>query len=181
MTAPVQVGPWSSSGGPDPSPDWDEVLADIGDRVRAERRARGWSLHRMSVRSGLRVITLKRLEAGSGSLRVFVQACAGLGVAMAELLSGDWQMPDPKPVRAGTPGPVGLSPRQAAVLREAASGDSLAQIGERLGMDSRAVGAHLSRAYQRLGVALLPASERRVAAARVAVKHGLFDQETRTS
>jgi DNA-binding CsgD family transcriptional regulator len=135
----------------------------------------------MSIHSGLPVITVKRLEAGSGSLRVFVQACAGLDVPMAYLLSEEWQMPPLQPVRAAAAGPVGLSPRQAEVLREAASGDSLTAIGGRLGLDSRAVGAALSRAYQRLGVALLPAHERRVAAVRVAVKHGLFDPEIRTS
>jgi DNA-binding CsgD family transcriptional regulator len=156
-------------------------LADIGDRIRAERQARGWSVHRMSMRSGLPVITVKRLEAGSGSLRVFAQACKGLDVAMAYLLSEDWQMPALRPVRSAMPSPVGLSPRQAEVLREAASGDSLATIGGRLGLDPRAVGAALSRAYQRLGVALLPSRERRVAAVRVAVKHGLIDSEIRTS
>ncbi len=179
--APQWVGPSSSSGGPASSPDWDDLLADIGDRIRAERKARGWSVHRMSTHSGLAVITIKRLEAGAGSLRVFAQACAGLGVAMSYVLSDDWQMPAVKPVRSGSPGPVELSPRQAAVVREAASGDSLAQIGHRLGLDSRAVGALLSRAYQRLGVALLPARERRAAALRVAVEHGLIDQEIRTS
>lgn len=168
------VGPTPSSVGPGPSPDWDDVLADIGDRVRAERQARSWSLHRMSLNSGLSVNTLKRLEAGTGSLRVFAQACAALDVPMSYLLSEDWEMPDQKPVRAGTPGPVGLSPRQAVVLREAASGDSLAQIGGRLGMDRSAVGAALSRAYQRLGVALLPDRERRAAAVRVATEHGLL-------
>lgn len=175
MTAPVQVGPSSSSGGPTPSLDVDDLLADIGDRIRAERQARGWSVQRMSLRSGLPVITLKRLEAGTGSLRVFVQACAGLGVSMASLLSEDWRMPEAKPVRTAGPGPIGLSPRQAKVLREAASGDSLAQIGARLGLDPRAVGAALSRAYQRLGVALMPAGERRAAAVRVASTHGLID------
>ena len=173
--APQLVGPSTSSGGPDPSPDWDEVLADIGDRIRAERKARGWSVHRMSLRSGLPVITRKRLETGSGSRRVFAQACAGLDVSMSYLLSEGWRMPEAKAVRTAGPGPVGLSPRQAEVLREAASGDSLAEVGARLGLDPRAVGAALSRAYQRLGVAFMPAGERRAAAVRVAATHGLID------
>lgn len=181
MSAPVLVGPPSSGGGPAPFPDWDDVLADIGDRVRAERQARGWSVQRMSIHSGLPVITLRRLEAGSASMRVFVQACTALEVSMAYLLSEDWQMPDQKPVRSGPPGPVGLSPRQEIVLREAASGDSLAQVGERLGLDSHAVGAALSRAYQRLGVTFLPARERRLAAVKVAVQHGLITLPNRTS
>lgn len=181
MTAPVMVGPSSPGGGPVPFPDWDDVLADIGDRVRAERKARGWSLYRMSGRAGVPVITLKRLEAGSGSLRVFAQTCAGLQVSMSYLLSEDWKMPEPKPVRSAAPGPVGLSPRQALVLREAASGDSLAQVGDRLGLEAGAVGAALSRAYQRLGVAFLPAHERRSAAVRVAVEHDLIAIPNRTS
>ncbi|CAL9668245.1 hypothetical protein SUDANB145_07273 (plasmid) [Streptomyces sp. enrichment culture] len=160
---------------PHTTTDWNNLTADIGDRIRAERHAHGWSLTRMSQHSGLPVITLKRLEAGSGSLRVFAQACAGLGIGMAYLLSEDWQLPEARPVRVGGSGPVGLSPRQAVVLREAAAGDSLARIGARLGLDARAVGAALSRAYQRLGVAFLPVDQRRAAAVRVAVQHGLID------
>ncbi|MGW2384338.1 LuxR C-terminal-related transcriptional regulator [Streptomyces sp. NPDC001658] len=76
---------------------------------------------------------------------------------------------------------MSLSPKQAEVLREAASGDSLSQVGARLGMDARAVGAVLSRAYQRLGVACLPPDQRRAAAARVAMQHGLFHLPNRTS
>lgn len=180
-TAPVRPGPSTSSGGPALSLDLDERLADIGDRIRAERHARGWSVKRMAIASGLTAITVKRLEVGNGSMRVFIQACAGLGIAMADLLADDWQMPEARPVRAGRPGPIGLSPKQTLVLREAASGDSLSQIGARIGMDSRAVGAALSRAYERLGVALMPAERRRAEAVRVAVEHGLLPPEIRTS
>jgi len=181
VTAPALVGPSSSSGGPVPSPDWDDLLADIGDRIRAERQARGWSIQRMGDHSGLPVITVKRLEAGSASLRVFAQACAALEVSMSYLLSAEWRMPPPKHVRNGAPGPVGLSPRQEGVLVEAAAGGSLAQVGARLGLDSRAVGAALSRAYQRLGVAFLPVHQRRSAAVEVAVRHGLIAPPNRTS
>jgi DNA-binding CsgD family transcriptional regulator len=167
--------------GPGPSADWDDVLADIGDRIRAERQARGWSLHRLSRDSRISVATLKRLEAGAGSLRVFAQACTGLGVSMAYLLSEDWKMPAPKRGHAGGGGTVRLSPRQTLVLHEAALGGSLSQICARLGLSSGAAGSALSQVYQRLGVASLPLKERRAAAVRVAMEHGLITPKTRTS
>jgi len=174
VSAPALVGPSPQGGGPVPSPDWDEMLADIGDRVRAERQARGWSETRLGRRAGMGRNTVRRLENGDASLRSFVLACTALGVGADRLLSPMWVRPaSPAAAPAGS-GRVSLSPTQALVLREAASGDSLAQVGSRLDMDSRAVGAVLSRAYQRLGVACLPADERRSAAARVAMQHGLF-------
>lgn len=183
MSAPVQVGPSPSGGGPVPFPDWDETLADIGDRIRAERQARGWSETKLGQQAGIGRNTVRRLEHGDASLRCFVQACTALGVSMEGLLSPAWQGPGLQPVRSGAGGPVRrvLSPRQAEVLAEAASGDSLAQVGARIGMDPRAVGGWLSRVYQRLGVAHLPKDERRAAAVQVAMRHGLFDIQKRTS
>jgi DNA-binding CsgD family transcriptional regulator len=166
MTAPVLVGPSPSSGGPVPSPDWDEVLADIGDRVRAERKARGWAQDKLAARAGLNRRTVRNIEAGIGTLRTFAQVCWALGVAMDHLLSDRWELPERQPR---------LSATQVRVLREAASGDSLAQVGARLLMSSRLVAAHLSHVYRLLGVAGLPQGERRAAAARVAMQHGLFD------
>lgn len=182
MSAPALVGPSPQGGGPDPSPDWDDLLADIGDRVRAERQARGWSETRLGRAAGMGRNTVRRLENGDASLRSFVLACTALGVDADRLLSPAWVRPycPPTAAPAGA-GRVSLSPAQARVLREAASGDSLAQVGVRVGLDPRAVGAALSRAYQRLGVAYLPAGERRAAAARVAMQHGLFDPANRTS
>ncbi|MGW2520507.1 helix-turn-helix domain-containing protein [Streptomyces sp. NPDC001617] len=178
MTAPVMLGPSPQSGGPTPFPDWEDVLADIGDRVRAERQARGWSETELARRAGIGRNTVRRMEkSGDASLRCFVQACTGLGVTVDGLLSPAWQKPDPKPM----PGvqaprrPVSLSPRQVDVLREASSGDSLSQVGARLGMDVGTVGSTLSRVYRRLDVASLPQDERRAAAVRVAMQHGLFD------
>lgn len=183
MTAPVLVGPSPAGGGPAPFLDWDDVLADIGDRVRAERQARGWSETELGRRAGIGRNTVRRLENGDVSLRCFVQACTALGVPVGELLSPAWKRPEPKhtPNAEGVARQVTLSPRQALVLCEAASGDSLAQVGVRLNMDPRAVGATLSRVYQRLGVAFLPQEQRRSAAARVAMQHGLFTPPNRTS
>jgi transcriptional regulator with XRE-family HTH domain len=169
------VGPSPSGGGPVPSPDWDDVLADIGDRVRAERQARGWSQNRLGRRAGIGEDTVRRVENGEASIRTFALVCAALEVAMHDLLSPRWQRPDPA-VR-----PLSLSERQALVLGAAASGDSLTAVGARLGMDSRAVASNLSRAYRRLGVAHLPQEQRRAAAVRLAIQHGLFNPSNRTS
>lgn len=183
MTAPVMVGPSPQGIGPAPCPDWDDVLADIGDRIRAERQARGWSETELGRRAGIARTTVRRLENGDASLRCFIQACTALEIPAEQLLSPQWRHPASTPVRG--PGlsktPTGLSERQALVLREAASGDSLSQVAARLDMDVQAVGAVLSRAYQRLGVALLPRNQRRAAAVRVAIQHGLFDAANRTS
>lgn len=174
-TAPVRPGP-ANAGGPAPVLDVDEYLADIGDRIRAERQARGWTQTHLGHRAGISLATVKRLENGLLGMRALIQACMALEVQPDRLLSGEWRMPAPKPTRRGRPAArMALSPRQAEVLREAASGDSLKRIGSRLGMDSRAVGAALSQAYQRLGVAFLPSGERRAAAVRVASDHGMFD------
>lgn len=183
MSAPVLAGLSPSGGGPVPSRDWDDALADIGDRIRAERQARGWSETQLGQRAGMARTTVRRLENGDASLRCFVQACTALGVSGEMLLSPGWRRPDPKLVRhTAVRGRRGvLSPVQALVLREAACGDSLAQVGARLGMDARAVGSELSRAYRRLGVAFVPQEERRSAAVRVAMQNGLFTPPKRTS
>lgn len=148
------------------------MLADIGDRIRAERQARRWSQAELARRAGMDGATVKRIESGIGPLRCFVQVCWGLNVPMSHLLSDEWQMPEYTP---------SLSQRQLQVLREVASGDSLTEAGVRLGMPRPAVAAHLSRIYHRLGVAGLPVEDRRAAAVQVAMRHGLFDPQTRTS
>jgi transcriptional regulator with XRE-family HTH domain len=165
VTAPVQVGPSSSSGGPAPF-DLEDYLADIGDRIRAERQARGWSQTELGRRAGIGLATVKRLEAGGVSMRPLVHACWALEVPLDRLLSDRWRL---------TERGLSLSPRQVDVLLEAASMEPLSVVGARLGMDAQAVSSHLSRIYQRLGVADLPREERRAAAVRVASEHGLFN------
>jgi len=167
VTAPVQAtGPSLSGGGPAPSPDWDEVLADIGDRVRAERLARHWSQTELGRRAGLDWQTVKRLESGIGPLRCFVQACWGLGVPMDRLLSAEWQMPEPPPT---------LTRSQMRVLRAVGDGRPLSVAAVDLGMTPAGLASRLSEIYRRLGVAHLARGERRAAAVRVASAHGLFD------
>jgi DNA-binding NarL/FixJ family response regulator len=148
------------------------VLADIGDRIRAERKARYWSQEDLAGHARLNRRTVRKLEDGIGSLRSFTQACWGLGVRMDYLLSESWEFPERQ---------IRLSEKQVRVLQAAASGRSLTVVGAELGMSPRLVAAYLSRIYQVLGVACLPVADRRAAAARVAVKNGLFDAANRTS
>lgn len=155
-----------------PADELAEELADIGDRIRAERKAQGLSEGALSERAGLDRGTLRRIQDGIGTLRHFIQVCAALGVGPDYLLSEQWVMPDSGP---------GLGEAQVAVLRAVASGQPIATVAEQLGMSSRAVESHLRRIYQRLGLTDLPVRERRAAAVRVAMQHGLFDPQNRTS
>lgn len=166
MTAPAQVGPSFSSGGPTPFQELDEYLADIGDRIRAERQARGWSQGWLADRAELSLNTLKRLEGGTGTLRVMAQACRALGVPMAHLLSDQWQMPDSGP---------SLTPLQVQVLREAASGDPAEVVGVVLGLSATQVSHQLRGVYERFGVKGLSPKDMRGAAVRIARFHGLID------
>lgn len=172
MTAPVQVGPAPSGGGPAPSSDWNDLVADIGDRIRAERKARRLTETDLAHRAGLDRATVRRIQDGVGTLRAFAQVCHGLGVRMDYILSPEWRLPTPRP---------SLEPRQLQVLREAAGGKSLAVVGDRLGMERTAVASYLSQVYRRLEVAHLPQGERRTAAVLVAKHYGLLDTAKRTS
>ena len=173
MTAPVMVGPSPQGGGPVPSQEWEDALADVADRIRAERKARGWSQTEMARQAGISKSTVQRLESDvSVVVRHLLQACWALNVPVSYLLSDRWEMPSGRPR---------LSPRQVDVLREVMSGDSLACVGARLEMSSQAVSSVLNRVYQRLDVAHIPVGERRSAAARVAIQHGLFTASNRTS
>ncbi|MFD5848347.1 helix-turn-helix domain-containing protein [Streptomyces chartreusis] len=173
MTAPVLVGPLPAGGGPTPFPDWDDVLADIGDRIRAERQARGWSQTELGRRAGMGLATVKRLENGETSLRGFVRACRALGVPADHLLSDQWQIPLPRP---------SLTARQAEVLAAVSDGRPLSEAARDLHMTPEGLASELSgRIYQRLGVSDAPRLERRAAAVRVAVEYGLITLPNRTS
>ncbi|MGW3144866.1 response regulator transcription factor [Streptomyces sp. NPDC001177] len=73
-----------------------------------------------------------------------------------------------------------LSPRQAQILTAAATGAPLSAIAVQLGLTREGVASHLARAYQRLDVTYLPRPERRGAAVRVAVRHGLIHLSDQT-
>lgn len=166
MTAPVMVGPSPSGGGPAPSPDWDDVLADIGDRIRAERRARGWSQTALGQRAGLSLATIKRLENGETTLRGFVAACAALQVDIGTILAGEWQMPVLKP---------SLTPIQVRVLEAVAEVGTPELAAQRLGVARDTVTSRLSEIYRRLDLVHVPrGAERRAAAVRVAREYCLI-------
>jgi DNA-binding XRE family transcriptional regulator/DNA-binding CsgD family transcriptional regulator len=173
VSAPVQVGPSPQGVGPTAFPDWDELLADIGDRIRAERQARGWSQRELGKRTGVALATVKRLEAGESSLLItFAMACRAMDVDMGHLLSVQWRMPERH---------LALSPMQARVLAVVADGCPLAEAARVLGSTPTAVASVLTGTYRRLGVADVPRGQRRAAAVRVARARGLIVLPNRTS
>ncbi|WSF22090.1 helix-turn-helix domain-containing protein (plasmid) [Streptomyces sp. NBC_01353] len=150
--------------------DRDEFLADIGDRVRAERHARGCSQLALAERCGLPVKSVRHVECGTSPLPLFtlVELCHGLGISISYLLSDEWEMPArAEPVRK-------LTPLQARILREAVPGIPLATVARRVGTSRQAVAARLSEVYRLLGVSHLPREERREAAVRAAGARGLL-------
>lgn len=157
----------STDGRPAAVPDWSEVLADIGDRVRAERQARGWSLQHLGDRCGLTKQQVLRVEAGFIGMRNFATICWALDRPMADLLGDSWRLPERT---------VTLTVRQAEVLAAVAGGDSLAVVAGRLSMTAEGLSSVLTPIYRRLGVEHLPRGvERRMAAVRVAREHGLLN------
>lgn len=169
MTAPARVGPSPSGGGPVPSPDLDDLAADIGDRIRAERLHRGWSQAHLGTRAGLPKKYVGLAETGHAALPVMrlAQLCYGLGMPMSDLLSDRWQMPERKQ-------PTVLTPRQVQILAEARTGAPFSVIAVRVGMSRESVSARISEVYRVLDVAHLPYG-RREAAVRVAVERGLLE------
>lgn len=166
MTAPVMVGPSPTGGGPEPSLDWEEFLADIGDRIRAERKARRWTTTELARRAGVSLCTVKRMEeSGLTYLPKFIRVCTVLGI-LETVFTDQWQLPEERPY---------LSPQQARVLAEVADGKPLAVAARRLHMTPGGVGSVLTSVYRRLGVADVPRGKRRPAAVRVAREHHLID------
>ena len=170
MTAPVQMGPSPVGGGPVAFQDREELLADIGDRIRAERHARGWAGTALAAKAGVSRRTVERVETGRSPLplSLFAALCEALGVPMSLLLSDQWVMP----ARFRRPT---LTPRQIEILLLASSGLTLQQVGVRVGTTRQAVASRLSETYRLLGVSDLPQGERRAAAMQVAEDRGLFD------
>ncbi|MFE1451945.1 LuxR C-terminal-related transcriptional regulator [Streptomyces olivaceoviridis] len=153
--------------------DLDDELADIGDRVRAERLARGWTETELARRANVSRVTVRRIQDGVGPLRAFVQICSGLRVDMGYLLSDQWVMPERKP---------SLTEAQVRILSAVADGRPIAEAAADLNITPEGLSSVLTQVYRRLGVTQVPRGvERRAAAVRVAVRHGLLDPEIRTS
>lgn len=67
-----------------------------------------------------------------------------------------------------------LSPRQLQALTAAATGATLSQIGQQLGITREHASMLLSGAYRRLDLDHLPRSEKRPAAIREAIRRGII-------
>lgn len=67
----------------------DPALEQIGPRLRAARRARGWSLDELAARSGVSPSTLSRLESGKrqAALELLLPVIRQLGVRVDDLLA----------------------------------------------------------------------------------------------
>lgn len=73
----------------------DEV-AEIGPRLRAFRRARGWTLDDLAERAGMSTSTLSRLESGrrQATLELLLPLARHLGIRIDDLVAPD--APDPR-------------------------------------------------------------------------------------
>ena len=73
-----------------------DMLDQLGPRLRAARRARGWTLAELARRAELSVSTLSRLESGKrqASLELLVPLTRELGIRIDDLLPQD--VPDPR-------------------------------------------------------------------------------------
>lgn len=73
-----------------------QELAQLGLRLRAVRRSRGWTLDELAARAGMSASTLSRLESGKrqASLELLLPLTRQLGIRVDDLLSLD--TPDPR-------------------------------------------------------------------------------------
>lgn len=77
-----------------------DELAQVGPRLRAARRARGWTLEDLAERAGMSMSTLSRLESGKrqASLELLLPLTRQLGIRVDDLLAPG--PADPRVVRA---------------------------------------------------------------------------------
>jgi XRE family aerobic/anaerobic benzoate catabolism transcriptional regulator len=77
----------------------DDVLKGLGERARAIRQQRGWTLREVAERSGLSPRFLVQVEAGRGniSVRRLAEVARALGTTPASLLAGAAAAP-PRPI-----------------------------------------------------------------------------------
>lgn len=73
-----------------------EELAQVGARLRAARRARGWTLEELAARASMSASTLSRLESGKrqASLELLLPLVRNLGIRIDDLVQSD--TPDPR-------------------------------------------------------------------------------------
>src|SRR5215470_2166074 len=80
-----------------------EERAAFGERLRGERRARGWPIERLAAASGVSRAMISKIERGESSPTAVVlgKLSAALELSISELLAG---APDPAGDPAGTGG-----------------------------------------------------------------------------
>jgi transcriptional regulator with XRE-family HTH domain len=85
----------------------EEVLSEVGSRVREARRAREMTLDELAGASGISVAHLSRLESGirHPSLATVLNVAAGLGVSVSELVE-EPEGPRPGTVVRGAEAPI---------------------------------------------------------------------------
>lgn len=73
-----------------------DELKDVGERLRAARRARGWTLEQLATGAGMSTSTLSRLESGKrqASLELLLPLTRRLGIRIDDLVSPE--VPDPR-------------------------------------------------------------------------------------
>ncbi len=77
-----------------------DELTEVGARLRAARRERGWTLDALAARAGMSASTLSRLESGKrqASLELLVPLTRRLGIRIDDLIAPE--TPDPRVRRA---------------------------------------------------------------------------------
>ena len=73
-----------------------ELLGQVGARLRAARKARGWTLDELAARASISASTLSRLESGKrqASLELLVPLTRQLGIRVDDLIADE--APDPR-------------------------------------------------------------------------------------
>jgi transcriptional regulator with XRE-family HTH domain len=96
-------------------------MAAFGERLRAERRARSWTIDRLAEASGVSRAMISKIERGESSPTAVVlgKLSAALQLSMPELFSPAAGLPGAGPGQAGEASPAGGRHRPAAVRRVA--------------------------------------------------------------
>lgn len=149
--------------------DLDDLLADIGDRFRAERQARNWSQMEFAEIAGLNITTVKGIESGRArTMTVYFVAAQALHRSFTYMMSTEWRMPDPVP---------SLAPYQIRVLEsilKVGVDKTLGEAGALLGLNRNATASVMSRIYQKLKVPYQMGVDRKAEAVKIALEHGLI-------
>lgn len=144
------------------------VLKEIGNRIRAERKARRLTRKEVATRAGMFEKNIQRIEEGKGVyFTTLLLICEGIGVHLSYILSTTWTPPKKPPT---------LPPYQVKVLEAMVEGGTLEEVAERVGSTHNAVSTVMYRVYKNLGVTNrhLPYAVRRQEAIRIAREHGLI-------